>query len=1613
MKRIFKAGRTPAVAGLLLSFCLGMFVTATMAPQGDPVPEVEFYCDTFDLLSDGSVQAWVDVRVKNIQYFRGISFNLEYDKARADFSSYYFRPSKAVEPDKNQEIPIGTQGTRDFFAVAPDLYVGSDSEDNDPFEDGYYENKLWGGDSQNKLSFSVFLKGVKELNEDVTDRVEIYEDAQGMRTTYIDTSVGTDEGVTIGSLSFRVNPEKIPEIVKTFERNHNGEDLMQTYSIIEDGYLEVPAWEVIYGSIRTDYNQYIPENNASSEDDPLGVTVKHTFVFPDNLVRAALMEDYVRVNAWEAYASGDWSDVAALLQRYSGQLELGYANGDVKREVFPWGAANNADDPELQPDYTIYELDASPADYSETTLKALTEADWEAIDTTAKAYSPKSGVYKVEQCYCYTEDGEDKRYPVPVTAYAVIDPVKLTGAWADKLYLAKTSFSNVGDLELPKDTLLQTEPNMPRVSLLLPVDAGWHDQNILPKQDGEHRVTYTPQFVGTPDLDVTLNDEAVRVYPWLTTEYDVSMEAVRELVDSGLTQYNYEGQADREVDFLDPTDVNGKFTIQKFERIQSESGITQTQVLMENDQHSVQLYLPNGMEIGHDWFNTDYIVSQSGDDYVILLDTSSDNVATGCESQIGSLKAYLNLGGWFGAVVTDRTSGTEIRSNKVNIYLEPRENTYVQDEVFDFTGHRAGLLPLYASSIDADGTATVAPLSTTVTLPMDHFVKTLYDGVTGEPDGRLNVVKIQENLWKITDSAGNPASMQVPKGTSEVFTHGPDHFREVATFDGYGSVYNKDPKHTVTIKTQYDNPDSGGEIKPMEILNVYYNGTTNPAPGPDVDVVYDTKQQGYIYRQEITLTLKNEGTTDISGIYIDPDYDPFVDGQDPQRGHYEVLRTPASYLPAGGETTFVLTYVYDLTYNTVFLPDATGTTYLDTLAVGTNNTTVATTFTAQFRVTKLPVSKVTVVTIPSPDQEKPGGNIMGEAEVMVGFGEGLPNDITSSSPAAAPNTAPGSTTYEADYRYVWIRATPASEYEVNYEIESVYYFVGNEKVVLSNPNDGDSDLGPYLYTNPANEREKYYYFRMPYHDTTVYVKFYEPTLSKLRLSKLLVYAAEGSDATWGSPKSTMIDPDNEETNLQTLRWDDRATNELLTYPSNTAGAPSTASKLTLTELESSYDKFFSVLPINAEYAQISFSLRETLEMVGLDEEKMNSALPEDGWKLTVGASSPKLDGAGDEELVLNYEATPNPPYEEGQPGWTGPRPGNPLPRTSKHFTYVFDAPDQGKERIVTIWLRYEKDPSTVSEGQLPASPVERSFQVRLLRKSETPPNQLNYGNSPYGMIMADVSVARKDVAKQRFRAATEDSMAYAFDPNLADPNRDINLIPQLVLDNEMYQTYWPGVWGGTNYDEHETVLFAVAGEMVYDPGFKDDNVVDGAGNPVSYENIFVKIIADTLDTTAMTQVDRFKGSGVGVETDPPIGTLKDMYSGVTWEVFSQGKEWRPGVYENGIEYSYTDYDGTTARLYRPLVIVATPGDVNADGRVDIDTVGAADRKDELLVENRVTDPLGYTVDVVTWSYGELHRLRSCDVNNDKIMNNIDANAIKAKAFIPYYLSDYKVVAIEY
>jgi len=306
-----------------------------------------------------------------------------------------------------------------------------------------------------------------------------------------------------------------------------------------------------------------------------------------------------------------------------------------------------------------------------------------------------------------------------------------------------------------------------------------------------------------------------------------------------------------------------------------------------------------------------------------------------------------------------------------------------------------------------------------------------------------------------------------------------------------------------------------------------------------------------------------------------------------------------------------------------------------------------------------------------------------------------------------------------------------------------------------------------------------------------------------------------------------------------------------------------------------------------------------------------------------------------------------------------------------HESSEFDSPLPGQTVTATI---------TISSGD-----VERVYYLRIIRRDleENISYPLNPGNSPYGMIMWDDGITDKDAAKAAFvdNMGTADRFAAGYTPAKA---------AGLPL------TYWTEAWDATNYDRVDEALFVFAGEAFEDFGPMHGSVTNTAGDLVALTDIRRSVEVVLLDTGAASGADAFAGTDT---VELTMGTAAQ--AGISAEAWTDGNGTvypvRPGIYR--LKYTFTDFDGINeVNFYRPLIVLTRNGDVNADR--------AADGADVDAVQNRVSLPLGY--ESAAYTDGMLFRYRVCDANNDRNINNIDANTIAAGALDQFYLPvDYK------
>lgn len=303
---------------------------------------------------------------------------------------------------------------------------------------------------------------------------------------------------------------------------------------------------------------------------------------------------------------------------------------------------------------------------------------------------------------------------------------------------------------------------------------------------------------------------------------------------------------------------------------------------------------------------------------------------------------------------------------------------------------------------------------------------------------------------------------------------------------------------------------------------------------------------------------------------------------------------------------------------------------------------------------------------------------------------------------------------------------------------------------------------------------------------------------------------------------------------------------------------------------------------------------------------------------------------------------------------------------SVHTSASFPAPDKGKSTYVMVRL---SAPDEDNMSQL----IYRYYYLEVARDTDEEVGKLGYGNSPYGMIMnaTNISTADKTAAKQAFI-----DNGYRFDDHYRP-----------TKGKDMTKRYDAGAWSGlTNYDLDEKVYFALLGQTCTEPGIA--GVVDSSGRAVPLDEIHRTVQVELQGETAKVTLD------MGTAENRVLPDFREKPDG------SGNYQIVPGVYE--LMYTYKDYDGTDVPAFkRPFIILGAIGDMNADGWVEVerDPALSGHPSDLDLLQNRIKNPM-VLCDAIT-----LFRLRTCDVNADGNINNIDANALRYQVpAVPFYLS---------
>lgn len=1182
---------------------------------------------------------------------------------------------------------------------------------------------------------------------------------------------------------------------------------------------------------------------------------------------------------------------------------------------------------------------------------------------------------------------------------------------------------------------------------------------------------------GSGTKDTFTQAEIQAKYPWLTVDRDYELEnATRKIIWND----------DPDIDLDDPPPKLENVTRYEASYVSTgtDAGNDQPTLTLQvtkkapqtnatvnmNDYSAFRIKLPDGTEMGvgtmypddaahkvvateDDWFSSTNDgfhrqpkVSGLGEDenrdgYHLISNpgdpTTPDN---DYNTERELLRRYINLGGWFYVAVKEGPDpdGREyLWSDFIPVYVPPRPNYYAENKEYNFIGPNAEMFPwpngVQSTVILPQGEYEIVDDQGQPVYERDEFhnilpdvrrkerygVRTTYDGLTGAQPGELNTFAIYPdptdlttgaNGWK-TNTAG---SITAGGGIRNVIKYGPNEFLNDKLYTGFGYVRNLVQPHphadnyTATIRVE---EEADPTPKEKELITLTYVSTNGGTPqvtysGVNVDTaIFNTKIEGYTTRQDYTLSINNVGDTDIYGLDINSLHS--FTGDD--GGHFVILEPPATFLPAGESTTFVLTYIYDLKAKSNGDP----LDYLDRLYITSNshnnfddpdNLDYLLHFHARFQVTNNDIHRVTVRVIPAN-----GG--MGTAEVIMGEVRG------STGTPPTMDTSPGSNTF-GEGSTVYIIVTPKDEY--NRYNTTVVDDSGTSHPLY--PYDTSSVTLPD--GTPIPDGVEIWYFTMPDYDTVVTVTFREPIDSKLRLSDLVVYADEKSENLFDKNTETQESWDLRKAPYAQTIWQKSFTDAERTKATGLADGTHTYTSedqylMVLGTADTpGFDKsvkhYLTVIPYDADFAQIEATLLSTIKFDDLENPDLSPVTVDmtlhykDKDSYT-GSDKVAYTDADNDKDTVNLDSYKVRSILHDINGDTA------VPTV--HTSDIFDSPPRGKSVYVRVDVSYSDSGITNT----------RSYYVELHRM----PRELiidrdygmNYGNSPFGMIMNDTAITDKETAKVNFI-----NNKYSFDGLTAN-------VPAVVQGTDLRRIhYWTEAWvapdavyepesglGITHYvnyfngrvqvgvglyrpennlDLSDYAFFAIMGEEFEDPGLAW--VRDSSGRKAPVKDAVLSLDAITLDTAAGKQASRFGLPTIPDPNDPGGGaqivdttgrtvTLNLGKAALTVNAgWADGQNLRPGRYK--LTYSVPDYDYDPAdtlphylTVTRDFVVLAPVGDVNADLAVTV--------TDERLVKGRVTNVMGHLAE--NYDGAAIFKLRTCDVNNDRNINNIDANAIAA------------------
>lgn len=297
------------------------------------------------------------------------------------------------------------------------------------------------------------------------------------------------------------------------------------------------------------------------------------------------------------------------------------------------------------------------------------------------------------------------------------------------------------------------------------------------------------------------------------------------------------------------------------------------------------------------------------------------------------------------------------------------------------------------------------------------------------------------------------------------------------------------------------------------------------------------------------------------------------------------------------------------------------------------------------------------------------------------------------------------------------------------------------------------------------------------------------------------------------------------------------------------------------------------------------------------------------------------------------------------------------------FEIELDSNNMPMDNTVVIKMTYED-----TTGAFGGGTATKEYVVHIFRKlAQSQMAEFNYGNSPYGLIMNDSTILEAD--KQTTKDEFVDKYTFI---GSAPANGFVNV------------RYSPKAWtGGINYDLSDYSLFVINDSSFVDPGVK--TIRNSLGNAVTdyTKSVVVNELAPAQMSAQDATIDDFKAISKVTIPLPNSGNIVQL----------QSRRIRPDVYQ--IVYNFTDFDGSTTSVSKPLIVLSKIGDYTIDKNTD-----TIDIEKNL---NRFSSAIPKDTNVDDYSVGgKVYKYRICDVNKDENVNAIDANNIRANSLKEFY-----------